>query len=63
MAHRFTGPKMTLEIDDLTETQAAAIREEGLNIAGLSQEQDVRDKDTVGTEVKADKSSDEGQAL
>lgn len=56
MTRRFTGPKMTLEIDDLTEAQAAAIREEGLNIAGL--EQDVRDKDTVGTEVKADKSSD-----
>ena len=31
----FTGPKITIDVDDLTQEQQVAIREEGLNIEGL----------------------------
>jgi hypothetical protein len=31
----FTGPKITLSEEDLTEEQQAAIREEGLHIEGV----------------------------
>ncbi|OCL12874.1 gaba permease [Glonium stellatum] len=32
----FTGPKITLDVDELTETQEAALRAEGLDIEGLA---------------------------
>ena len=31
----FTGPKITVEVDDLTEAQRAAIKEDGLEVEGL----------------------------
>ena len=31
----FTGPKITINTDDLTETQAQALREEGLDVEGV----------------------------
>jgi hypothetical protein len=31
-AHRFTGPKITLDISELSEAQEQALREEGLDI-------------------------------
>ncbi|KAL9130408.1 MAG: hypothetical protein Q9217_001416 [Psora testacea] len=34
----FTGPKITIESDDLTEGQQAVIREEGLKVEGLEKE-------------------------
>ena len=34
----FTGPKITLDTDDLTEEQQVAIREEGLDVSGLEKE-------------------------
>ena len=32
----FTGPKITLDTDDLTEEQEVAIREEGLDVKGVT---------------------------
>ena len=32
----FTGPKITIDTDDLTEEQEVAIREEGLEVKGVS---------------------------
>ena len=34
----FTGPKITLDTDDLTEEQEVAIREEGLDVKGVPTE-------------------------
>ena len=31
----FTGPKITIDTDELTEAQAQAIRDEGLEVEGL----------------------------
>ena len=36
MLDRFTGPKVTLNTDELTETQEAALRAEGMEIEGLA---------------------------
>jgi amino acid transporter len=37
-AHKwFTGPKVTLDLDDLTEEQEEALREEGLDVSGLDE--------------------------
>ena len=36
MLDRFTGPKITLNTDELTETQEAALRAEGMEIEGLA---------------------------
>jgi len=33
----FTGPKITLDTDELTEEQRVAIREEGLDVKGASE--------------------------
>lgn len=50
----FTGPKMTLEGEqDLTEEQRAAIREEGLQIEGVSGTSERSDGET--TEIHPDK--------
>lgn len=35
----FTGPKITLDTDDLTEEQRIAIREEGLEVKGFHGEE------------------------
>ena len=32
----FTGPKITIDADDLTEEQEVAIREEGLDVKGVA---------------------------
>lgn len=34
----FTGPKITIDTDDLTEEQEIAIREEGLEVKGVATE-------------------------
>lgn len=36
MLDRFTGPKITLNIEELTETQEAALRAEGMEVEGLT---------------------------
>ena len=36
MLGRFTGPKITLNTDELTGTQEAALRAEGMEIEGLA---------------------------
>ena len=33
----FTGPKITIDVGDLTEEQEVAIREEGLEVKGLEE--------------------------
>ena len=33
----FTGPKITLDTDELTEEQEVAIREEGLEVSGVKE--------------------------
>ena len=33
----FTGPKITLNVDELTEAQEIAIHEQGLNISGVTE--------------------------
>lgn len=57
--YRFTGPKMTLDLDELTETQETAIREEGLEIAGLDPARKTQDKNIVGTDIRVERSSEE----
>ncbi|GAB7353949.1 hypothetical protein MBLNU459_g4550t1 [Dothideomycetes sp. NU459] len=59
----FTGPKMTLDLDELSESQEVAIREEGLKVEGLDSGYNAKDTNIVDTNVKAEKDSDEGQAV
>jgi hypothetical protein len=33
----FTGPKVTLDLDELTEEQEEALREEGLDVSGIDE--------------------------
>jgi amino acid transporter len=41
-AHKwFTGPKITLNLDELTEEQEEALREEGLDVSGLDERQSI----------------------
>ena len=49
----FTGPKITIDIDALTEDQAQALREEGLEIEGLTR------PNFRGEEAVAEKTSTE----
>ena len=50
-AHKwFTGPKITIDVDDLNEEQKAAIKDEGLVVNPLEKE------------VQADVSGDQGSA-
>jgi len=48
--NRFTGPKITLDVGDLTAEQEQAIREEGLDVAiegrALSSDEKVGEKGT-----------------
>jgi amino acid transporter len=37
----FTGPKITLNLDELTEEQEEALREEGLDVSGLDERQSI----------------------
>ena len=46
----FKGPKITLDLNELTEAQQEALRDEGLEIEGLSVHQD------QGQEEKGEKS-------
>ena len=39
----FTGPKITLDLDELTEEQEEALREEGLDIEVLEKNEEVRE--------------------
>ena len=48
----FTGPKITVDADNLTEEQVQAIKEEGLKVGGLESVQDIGEGKGVGTGEK-----------
>ena len=51
----FTGPKITIDTDDLTEEQAEAIRDEGLIVNGLEPVQGNGEEATMGAGRSLDK--------
>jgi hypothetical protein len=57
--HRFTGPKITLNLDDLSESQERALAEEGLDIEGVRPVEAVTDDGPIGKEdIEAIKGTD-----
>ena len=53
----FTGPKITIDADDLTEEQEVAIREEGLNVKQVATAQAMTTSSESGSREEAEKRS------